>query len=129
MKIEKNVRIPVRDGVHLAADIYRPDVNSCGTAFRRRPGNISNAARPVPEGKKCICHYQRRRDFGAALTTTTVTHKWICGELSVLETTSLCKLTTPIETLSAASAVFAASAIMVPAISAEKIAVAKMRPF
>ena len=24
MKIEKNVRIPMRDGVHLAADIYRP---------------------------------------------------------------------------------------------------------
>jgi predicted acyl esterase len=25
MKIEKNVRIPVRDGVQLAADIYRPE--------------------------------------------------------------------------------------------------------
>ena len=25
MKIEKDVRIPVRDGVHLAADIYRPE--------------------------------------------------------------------------------------------------------
>jgi|SRR5262245_4029600 len=24
MKIEKDVRIPMRDGVHLAADIYRP---------------------------------------------------------------------------------------------------------
>ena len=24
MTIEKNVRIPMRDGVHLAADIYRP---------------------------------------------------------------------------------------------------------
>ncbi len=27
MKIEKDVRIPMRDGVHLAADIYRPDVS------------------------------------------------------------------------------------------------------
>ena len=24
MTVEKNVRIPMRDGVHLAADIYRP---------------------------------------------------------------------------------------------------------
>jgi predicted acyl esterase len=24
MKIEKNVRVAMRDGVHLAADIYRP---------------------------------------------------------------------------------------------------------
>ena len=24
MSVEKNVRIPMRDGVHLAADIYRP---------------------------------------------------------------------------------------------------------
>jgi predicted acyl esterase len=27
MKIEKNVRVPMRDGVHLAADIYRPVVD------------------------------------------------------------------------------------------------------
>ena len=25
MKIEKNVMVPVRDGVRLAVDIYRPD--------------------------------------------------------------------------------------------------------
>ena len=24
MKIEKNIRVPMRDGVRLAADIYRP---------------------------------------------------------------------------------------------------------
>jgi uncharacterized protein len=28
MKIEKNLRIPMRDGVHLTADIYRPDNNT-----------------------------------------------------------------------------------------------------
>src|SRR5262249_13604875 len=27
VRVEKNVRIPMRDGVTLAADIYRPDVN------------------------------------------------------------------------------------------------------
>ena len=42
MKIEKNVRIPMRDGVHLAADIYRPPV----------PGKVTALLALSPYGKE-----------------------------------------------------------------------------
>jgi predicted acyl esterase len=38
MKIEKDVRIPMRDGVHLAADIYRP------TADGKVPVSVSESS-------------------------------------------------------------------------------------
>jgi predicted acyl esterase len=42
MKIEKNVRIPMRDGVHLAADIYRPPT----------PGKVPALLALSPYGKE-----------------------------------------------------------------------------
>jgi uncharacterized protein len=42
MKIEKNVRIPMRDGIHLAADIYRPPA----------PGKVPALLALSPYGKE-----------------------------------------------------------------------------
>ena len=43
MKIEKNVRIPMRDGVHLAADIYRPP----------RRARCRRCSRSAPTARSC----------------------------------------------------------------------------
>jgi predicted acyl esterase len=42
MSVEKNVRIPMRDGVHLAADIYRPPT----------PGKVPALLALSPYGKE-----------------------------------------------------------------------------
>ncbi|MGZ3292965.1 MAG: CocE/NonD family hydrolase, partial [Xanthobacteraceae bacterium] len=42
MKIEKNVRVAMRDGVHLAADIYRPST----------PGKVPALLALSPYGKE-----------------------------------------------------------------------------
>ena len=43
---EKNVRIPMRDGVTLAADVYRPDAEASGA---RRSANFPRYARDQTE--------------------------------------------------------------------------------
>ena len=73
VRTEHNVRIPMRDGVTLSADIYRPDSGERFPALLLRtpysnnaPDEIQNSAWFAAAG---LCRRQRRTCAGATIPT------------------------------------------------------------